>query len=180
MKKRLTGLLAAIVALVSGAVLAGPNVASAQALWEFPCNGRLPVGMVSGIPVPGNRAMSLGQSLRFGQVYRIVPTPNRTNSVNYGGWWFFNAGTWGPAGKIGDPAGDFPWPVSGAPKYSLIAQTLVNGGGERFYVGSDSGCKTYQGPPATDRTLGVNLWLGVNDDNVGDNTGSYTASVLFY
>jgi hypothetical protein len=110
-----------------------------------------------------------------------MPTPGQPNTVNYGGWWIFNVGTWGPAGKVDDLAPDNGWwLVPGAPKYSLVGFTLASGGADKFYVGNDSGCRAYLGPPGSADTLGLNLWFSVNDDDPWDNTGSYTVTILIY
>jgi hypothetical protein len=179
-KKRFMDSVLAVLILIGVITVASPGPAMADSSALLRCNGQLARHSVSGIPVPGN-STALGVELQYGEVYRIVPTWSRENAVNYGGWWIFNAGTWGPAGKLDDPApNDGWWSVPGKPKYSLVGQTLANGGADRFYIGEDSGCRTYLGPPSTPRTSYVNLWLGVNDDNPWDNTGSYTATILSY
>jgi hypothetical protein len=156
--------------------------APASAAELLTCNGRLPIQQISGLPVPGNNSWRQAGGIMPGQTFRVVPTSGQPNAVWYGGSWPFQVGWYGPAGRTNDPApSDGRWLAPGAAKYSLVGSTITNSGFiSTFPVSTDSGCRTYNGPPPGPRTNFITLWLAPNDDDVWDNSGQYTATVLIY
>jgi hypothetical protein len=100
-------------------------------------------------------------ALQPGDVLRFTAT----GTIHTGGL----SGSHDPNGSS-DIAGTY-WPVPGFRKYALYG--YFNRNHAYFGVGSDSGCITY--PAAGSYTDAV--YLGVNDGEPGDNTGSFTVTM---
>jgi hypothetical protein len=81
------------------------------------------------------------------------------------------SGSHGPDGNLHDPA-PRGWPAPGLDKYSLYGVWGHNG--YTFRAGSDSGCVDYTTQYGTGPDI---IDLGVNDENLADNTGTFNVNV---
>lgn len=111
-------------------------------------------------------ATTLG-GLKPGSVIRITAS----GSVHNGSWF----GQWrGPDGSLGDPGGTAFWPASRVNKFALYGKWMRTG--ETFHAGSDSGCLDYTGVWRRGNHVD-DLAVGVNDDVMDDNSGSFRVTV---
>ncbi|HWG98990.1 MAG TPA: hypothetical protein VNV66_06630 [Pilimelia sp.] len=114
-----------------------------------------------------SRLVSAIGNLQPGSVIRITAS----GSVHNGSWF----GQWrGPDGSLNDPAPHAEWPAIGVNKFALYGRWSRNG--HTFHAGSDSGCLDY----SSARSVGngaEELGIGVNDDVLHDNSGSFRVNV---
>jgi hypothetical protein len=119
--------------------------------------------------VPGNtiaKQIPLILSLCQGDVIRITAS----GTINTGGW----SGSHGPDGNSTITWGGL-WPFQGGRAYSLYGIWGKNG--FDFPVGSDSGCVDYTTAFGTGSDT---IFLGINDENLRDNTGNFNAVIRIY
>jgi hypothetical protein len=164
-------LLIGALVVVPVSILGNTQIASAQVLLDRPhikCDAN-DIGDVSAdIFVPGNtQIMEVPVGLiKRGDVVRIQASgiiytgglsgshgPDGNDTITYGGW----------------------WPYQGGRAYSLYGDWGQDG--SKFQAGSDSGCVTslpfVGGGPEK-------LYLGINDENLSDNTGGFKVHVRAY
>jgi hypothetical protein len=114
----------------------------------------------------------LRNMIRPGDVVGIAAS----GQVGYGGF-FGSAGTWGPNGNGRTAPLNSNYPFPSGPQYALVGtwnHTAVSN--SRVRIGSVSACMVV--PPGGDGvSLPWGLWLWPNDDNRGNNAGSYRANV---
>jgi hypothetical protein len=163
------------------------------AIWSYatvlPSSGSLPSGTVYSPPPSRQRVATrrvfVNASMDWNTVFNNVEDGDAlivrdvTGRVSLGGFLGL-AGDSGPEGRVGDPAGS-SYPVPGAPRFCLIALVGVpeNDGSVTpvsgpFFVGA-AGTVTVNVPNPPTRPL--SFFLGVNDDLVGDNSGSFDCAV---
>jgi hypothetical protein len=155
-------------------VAAGVPVATAAPAAAAPgeamqkCRTDLPFEQSGSWPVTSRtRLVTLMGNLSPGSVIRVTAT----GQVHNGSWF----GQWrGPDGSPDDPAPDASWPAPGVNKFALYGRWMRSG--SWFRAGRDSGCLDYtsawsQGNGASD------LAVGVNDDVLDDNDGSFQVTV---
>jgi hypothetical protein len=165
-----------LVSLLSGTVVAlGLGVGTAHAspgdLAHVDCQQGFGPALFSSVSfsVPGNTRLQLVPlpDLEPGDVLRVTAF----GTISTGGW----SGSHGPDGNLNDPApgglGSL-WPAPGLNKYSLYGTWGRNG--FIFKAGSDSGCVDYTTQFGTGPDT---VFLGVNDENLSDNTGSFNVNV---
>lgn len=106
--------------------------------------------------------------LQPGDILRITATGSVHNGTIVGQWR-------GPNGSLNDPAPDSWWLAPGLNKFSLYGRWGRNG--FTFPAGADSGCITYS------QTVGNGsdtVYVGVNDDLLEDNSGSFQVRARVY
>jgi hypothetical protein len=111
------------------------------------------------VNVPGNQPWTATNvTVKRGQQIRL----NASGSVNISA-----AANAGPNGNPAATVASSRYPLSNAPVGALIAKI---GNGRPFMVGA----------PADPISMTANgqLFLGVNDDNFGDNTGNYSVTII--
>jgi hypothetical protein len=156
-------------ALVLGLGVGRAN-ASAGDLAHIDCGYGYGPALLSSVSfqVPGNTGSLLVPlpDLEPGDVLRVTAP---SGVISTGGW----SGSHGPDGNLNDPAPTgSSWPVPGLDKYSLFGRWGRNG--YTFRAGSDSGCVDYTTAYGTGPDT---LYLGVNDENLSDNTGAFNVNV---
>lgn len=122
-----------------------------------------------GFPVTINgrsRELQTVGNLMPGSVVRISATGSVHNGTIFGQWR-------GPDGET-NVKGDANWPAPSANKFALYGRW--NRTGAAFQAGHDSGCLNYT--PVSSAGNGPNsLAIGINDDVLSDNDGSFQVSI---
>lgn len=125
-----------------------------------PSNGQTGRGEATTVTVPANQAWTAtGSFVNPGDVVVVSASGN----VSMGGGW----PPMPPMGRPPNCGGRSGFPAGQLPCWSLIGRIGENG--EMFYVGSKIAFRA---------SLPGQLFLGVNDDNLGDNSSNWTATVL--
>lgn len=106
--------------------------------------------------------------LEPGDLIRITASGRVHNGTIVGQWR-------GPEGSMDDPAPDAFWPATGVDKFSLYSKFGRNG--HVFKAGQDSGCVDYTTAFGTGLDT---LYVGVNDDLLRDNSGSFRVHVAIW
>ena len=167
----------------------GAVVAIRSYVAVLPSSGSLPPGTVYS-PSPSRqriatRRVFVNAAIDWNTVFNNIEDGDAlivrdvTGRVSLGGF-LGSAGDSGPEGRVGDPAGS-SYPVPGAPRFCLIALVgvLENDGtvtavAGPFFVGA-AGTVTVNVPNPPPRPL--SFFLGVNDDVMSDNNGSFDCAV---
>jgi hypothetical protein len=111
------------------------------------------------VNVPGNQPWTATNvTVRRGQQIRV----NASGSINTSA-----AASSGPDGNPAATVGSSRYPIGNAPVGALIARI---GNGRPFLVGAP--------PDPISMTANGQLFLGINDDNFGDNGGSYSVTII--